>query len=108
MRIIAKKLIKAGELEKAIKLYEELVNLSRLEEGCVFYDLFQEDENPRILAVFEEWESKEALKRHQDSLHFKRIVPLLGELTEMKLDMSSYHKVIQEEGNTDLGMLKLF
>lgn len=94
MRIIAKKLIKEGELEKAIMLYEDLVSLSRLEEGCVFYDLFQDDENPRILAVFEEWESREALLHHQTSEHFKRIVPLLGELTEMKLDMSSYHKVI--------------
>ncbi|MGB4590169.1 MAG: putative quinol monooxygenase [Clostridiaceae bacterium] len=94
MRIIAKKLIKEGELEKAIKLYEELVSLSRLEEGCVFYDLFQDDENSRILAVFEEWENKGALQRHQESSHFKRIVPLIGELTEKKLEMSSYHKVI--------------
>ena len=94
MRIIAKKLIREGELEKAIMLYEELVSLSRLEEGCVFYDLFQDDANPRILAVFEEWENEEALIRHQTSLHFKRIVPLLGELTEMKLDMSAYHRVI--------------
>lgn len=94
MRIIAKKLIKDGELEKAIMLYEELVSQSRLEEGCVFYDLFQDDANPRILAVFEEWENKEALMRHQASSHFMRIVPLIAELTEMKLDMSAYHRVI--------------
>lgn len=71
MRIIAKKLIKEGELGKAVKLYEELVSLSRLEEGCVFYDLFQDDANPGILAVFEEWENEEALIRHQNSLQFK-------------------------------------
>ena len=50
-------MIKEGKVNDAIRLYEEMVELTRMEEGCICYDLFQDEENPRILAVFEEWSS---------------------------------------------------
>ena len=94
MRLIVKRMIKKGKVNDAIRLYEELVELSRMEDGCICYDLFQDEENLRILAVFEEWSSDETLAKHQETEHFKRLVPMITEITEERLEMGSYNKLI--------------
>lgn len=94
MKVIARKIIQEGTMETVLKLYDELVTLSRLEEGCISYELYQDKSNPLLLAVFEEWESKESLDKHKKSEHFTRIIPLLAELTAERLDFTMYEKLI--------------
>lgn len=94
MKVIARSLFKEGTTDKVLKLYEELITLSRLEDGCISYDLFHDKSNPLLLAVFEEWESKDALDKHVKTEHFTRIVPLLGEFVAERLDMTMYEKLI--------------
>lgn len=94
MKVIARKVIQEGTMEKVLKLYDELVTLSRLEEGCISYELYQDKSNPLLLAVFEEWENQESLDKHTKSEHFTRIVPLLNEFTAERLDFTMYDKLI--------------
>ncbi|MBI6872105.1 putative quinol monooxygenase [Clostridium aciditolerans] len=94
IKVVAKKLVNEGKVEEVIKLYEELVRETRKEEGCIKYELYQDEKDPRVLAVIEEWESKDALERHMNSEHFTRIVPMIGELAEKKKDMNIYNKLI--------------
>lgn len=94
MKVIARKIIQEGTMEKALKLYDELVTLSRLEKGCISYELYQDKSNPLLLAVFEEWENQDALDKHTKSEHFTRIVPLLNEFTAERLDFTMYDKLI--------------
>lgn len=94
IKVVAKKLIQEGKVEEVIKLYKELVEASRKEEGCIKYELYEDEKDSRILAVIEEWESKDALDKHMNSEHFTRLVPMIGELTEKKLDMNIYNKLI--------------
>lgn len=94
MKVIARKVIQEGTMEKVLKLYDELVTLSRLEEGCISYELYQDKSNPLLLAVFEEWENQESLDKHTKSEHFTRIVPLFNEFTAERLDFTMYDKLI--------------
>lgn len=94
MKVIARKVIQEGTMEKVLKLYDELVTLSRLEEGCISYELYQDKSNPLLLAVFEEWENQESLDKHTKSEHFTRIVPLLNEFTAERLGFTMYEKLI--------------
>ncbi|WML37445.1 putative quinol monooxygenase [Clostridium sp. OS1-26] len=94
IKVVAKKLVNEGKVEEVIKLYEELVRETRKEEGCIKYELYQDEKDPRVLAVIEEWESKDVLERHMNSEHFTRIVPMIGELAEKKKDMNIYNKLI--------------
>lgn len=94
MKLVVKKLIKEGKVEEVIKLYKELVDLSRKEEGCIAYELYQDEKDSRVLAVIEEWQSKDVLDKHTNSHHFTRLVPMISELTEKKLDMNVYNKLI--------------
>ena len=93
IKVIAKNLFKQGSIENALSLYEELVEKSRAEKGCLSYELFQDTENPCILTMLETWESKEYLKAHSESEHFKRIVPQLGKMREQH-EINVYVKVL--------------
>lgn len=94
IKVIAKKLVNEGQLQKVINLYEELAESSRKEEGCIKYELYQDDKDCNVLAVIEEWESNDALAKHKNSEHFVRIVPMIGNLTSKKVDMNTYKKLI--------------
>lgn len=49
-----------------------LVAPSRLEKGCLSYDLYQAQENPAIFVFYEHWESREDLENHLESAHCLR------------------------------------
>lgn len=70
-----------GELrEKAIALATELVELSLHDRGVIDYDLVGSLTNSDRLMIYETWESAEALQAHQQSEHFRRLVPRLKEI----------------------------
>ena len=94
MKMVVRRLIKEGQIDEVKKIYEELVTLTRKENGCISYRLFQDITNPRLLALIEEWKSDEALDLHLQTEHFKRLVPKLNELTEKKYDPEKYSQLI--------------
>lgn len=94
IRVVAKNFIKKDKVEEVLKIVKELVSETVKEEGCVKYELYQDVNESSILTMIEEWENKDVLMKHMNSEHFKRIVPMIGELSEKPGDMNVYHKVI--------------
>jgi quinol monooxygenase YgiN len=94
MRVIAKRLIKEGKSEELVRIYEQLVTLTRKEDGCVSYGLYRSQDDPRLFAVMEEWKDQASLDAHMQTEHFKTLVPKLNELTEVRYDMEKYDTVI--------------
>ena len=65
VRILAKE-------EKRELVRTELLKLiapTRAEEGCINYDLHQDNENPNLFLFFENWTSRELLQMHSKSAH---------------------------------------
>ena len=92
IKVVAKNKINVEKLETVLSMYEELVNSTRKEEGCIAYELYQDVEDPSVLTMIEEWEDKASLDRHMKTEHFMRIVPMVGEhVTKRALNI--YHKV---------------
>ena len=48
---------------------EKLVPLTLAEEGCVQYDLHQDNEDPTHFLFFENWESRELWQAHMSAPH---------------------------------------
>lgn len=94
IKVVARKSVNEGKIEEVINLYKQLVQATRKEEGCIKYELYQDEKDSTILAVIEEWESKDALNKHMKSEHFTRIVPMIGELTSKKADLNIYNKLV--------------
>lgn len=48
---------------------EKLVPATLAEEGCVQYDLHQDNENPAHFMFYENWDSRELWQAHMSSAH---------------------------------------
>lgn len=66
--------------ERVIKIVKELVVFSLRDKGCIDYDLYCSHTNDDRLMIIETWESREALKAHSETDHFKRLVPEMKKL----------------------------
>jgi quinol monooxygenase YgiN len=58
-----------GKEDDLRQVLESLVAPTRLEDGCLRYDLFHDVEDPSKFTFIEEWTSAEALAKHGRSPH---------------------------------------
>ena len=88
IKVLARINLKPGSWEKAAPLFRELVEETRKEEGCIEYTLFIDSADENKCCMVETWASEEALAAHGKSEHFTRIIPLFGELTDGRGEMT--------------------
>ena len=85
--------VKAGVTTAQVKaLTDELVGLSRKDEGNKGYDLFESTTQPGVFLFCETWADKACLTRHARSEHFTRIVPELEKLTDGGLSIEQFER----------------
>jgi quinol monooxygenase YgiN len=48
---------------------EKLIPITRGEEGCIQYDLHQDNENPAHFLFYENWESRDLWQAHMNAPH---------------------------------------
>lgn len=48
-----------------------IIEPTRAEQGCLNYDLHQDNENPAHFFFYENWESRDLWQAHMDSEHLK-------------------------------------
>ncbi len=61
---------KEGSEAKMKELLTAMVAPSKIEEGCIFYEIFQYKNNPRKFMAYESWENEVALNGHKSSAHY--------------------------------------
>lgn len=93
IKIVAVNHLKEGMRDKFIKTAQELIKKSREEEWNISYSLFEDIKNPNVLTFIEEWKDMEAIEFHNNTEHFKRIVPLLAEFKEGASNVTLYKEV---------------
>ncbi|MFK7812153.1 MAG: putative quinol monooxygenase [Maribacter sp.] len=69
LTLIAKILAKAEKRELVKSELLKLIAPTRAEEGCINYDLHQDNENPNLFIFHENWESKTLLEKHLANNH---------------------------------------
>ena len=62
---------KEGSEAKMKELLTAMVEPSKVEDGCIFYDIFQYENNPRKFMAVESWRDEKALDGHKASAHYK-------------------------------------
>ncbi|WRS28517.1 putative quinol monooxygenase [Oscillospiraceae bacterium MB08-C2-2] len=94
IKVTAEFVLKAGAYEKAISIANELIKLTRLEKGCVAYDLAKSNDDENVLVMFETWESQAALQKHSASAHFAALVPEFAALCSVAPAIKTFTQVI--------------
>ena len=68
--------VKAEADAKQVKqIAQQLIEQSRLENGCISYDLFQSSSSQNCLMFCETWSDKEAFNAHLNTKHYTSIMP---------------------------------
>lgn len=49
----------------------KLIEITRAEDGCVNYDLHQDNNNPAHFLFFENWQSRELWQKHMENTHLQ-------------------------------------
>ncbi|MCD6433327.1 MAG: antibiotic biosynthesis monooxygenase [Sulfurimonas sp.] len=61
---------KEDSVEKMKELLTAMVVPSKAEDGCLLYDIYQYENNPRKFMAVETWRDEEALDGHKASEHY--------------------------------------
>ena len=62
---------KDGCEDKMKELLSAMVKPSKAEDGCIFYDIFQYENNRKKFMAVETWRDEKALDGHKASAHYK-------------------------------------
>ncbi|NIV36273.1 MAG: antibiotic biosynthesis monooxygenase, partial [Anaerolineae bacterium] len=78
----------------ALKLVQALACASRKEAGCLAYEVYLQADEPRVIMVWQQWSSLDALELHFGSDHvdaFLDAIPDMidGEVMSARYDVSS-------------------
>ena len=92
IKIVATNYIKKDKKDDFLKLAKDLILESRKEAGCIAYDIYESIDG-KCLTFIEEWKDEEAIKSHNNSNHFKTIVPKLAEFLDSGNDVVLYKKI---------------
>ena len=69
LTIVAKVLAKAEKRELVKQELLKLIETTRAEEGCINYDLHQDNENENLFLFHENWESRALWQTHMNNTH---------------------------------------
>ena len=71
LTIVARILAKAEKTELVRSELLKLIEVTRAEEGCINYDLHQDNKNPNLFLFYEKWESRELWQKHMGNAQLK-------------------------------------
>ena len=69
LTIIANIHAKADKIDLVKTELQKLIDITRAEDGCVQYDLHQDNENPAHFLFYENWTSRELWQTHMNAPH---------------------------------------
>ncbi len=69
LTIIAKVVVKEDSVDVVKGEMSKVVEATRKEEGCINYDLHQDNEASHIFIFYENWSTKALWEKHMESAH---------------------------------------
>lgn len=91
--VVARFTIHAEKAEEFARVANEhLVAPSQQEQGCIRYELWQDNEDPTIFAMVEEWESNEDLDAHLAGSRNRSGGPNMGDYMTGPPEMRRFSK----------------
>lgn len=71
LTIVANIKVKADKVAQVKEALLKLIDITRAEEGCINYDLHQDNNNEAHFLFYETWESRELWLAHMENKHLQ-------------------------------------
>ena len=90
LRVVAHITAKPDTVDETKKVLLGLIEPTRAEEGCVTYELLQNNADPTDLTFVEEWSGDGALDAHLATPHIQKALEPFGDLLAAPPDIRRY------------------
>ena len=90
LRVVAHLTAKPDKVEETRAALTTLIHPTRAEEGCIRYELMQNNADPSDFTFVEEWSSDEALDAHLQTDHINLLVSRAEDLLAAPPDIRRY------------------
>lgn len=88
--VTAKITAKPGERNNIILKAKDLIESTRLESGCISYNLYTSTEDDDVLIMLEQWKNQDVLDSHMQTKHFKAFGEAVEDILAGELDINIY------------------
>ena len=91
IRVNVQIIVKEENRAELLEVLNVLATNSRIEAGCLAYDVYENVSTEEKLFIFETWENEEFLKMHQQTSHYVSKSPQLRKLAlDVKVEKFIY------------------
>ena len=91
--VVVEEKIKDGQNAAFAEYMREMIALTKEEDGCIAYDLYEAVDGSKKCVMVELWENKEKLDAHMESEHFKRLIPPAEEFKAEPSNIRVFNKL---------------
>ncbi|HEM8291611.1 putative quinol monooxygenase [Providencia vermicola] len=92
IRIVATIIAKDNEVEFVKLATKSLVEPSNRDEGCLQYELHQDNANPNTFIFFEIWKDQQSLDKHNATQHLQDVIKRIEDKIDL-LDVKLISKI---------------
>jgi quinol monooxygenase YgiN len=93
LTVVAEMKAQAGKEKDLREALLACIDPTRIEEGCVQYDLHESTEIPGHFIFYENWTSREALDRHLATPHLERLKSLIPSLVDGEVRILTLNRI---------------
>ena len=93
LTIVANIQAKADKIELVKAELQKLIEITRAEDGCIQYDLHQDNEDPAHFMFYEIWESRDLWQNHMNAPHLAAYMAATDGAVE-KFTLNEISKVV--------------
>lgn len=90
LKVVAHLISKPDTIDKAREVLLGLIEPTQAEDGCIVYELFQNNSDPTEFTFVEEWINDAALDAHLESPHLINAKIKLSDLLATEPDIRRY------------------
>lgn len=94
LRVVARVIALPNQVERLKEVLTALVEPTRQEPGCLWYELLQNQQEPTDFTFVEEWENQDYLNAHLNSEHLKKAKNQLPGLVARDPDIRCYDLIL--------------
>lgn len=92
IRIVATIIAKSNEVEFVKSATKSIVEPSNRDEGCIQYELHQDNNDLNTFVFFERWQDQESLDKHNQTPHLKEFIERIKDKIDL-LDVKLMRKI---------------
>ena len=91
--IVARGNAKPDQVEKVKKILTSLMESTRLETGCLRYDVMQNQNDPTDFTTIEEWSDQGSVDSHFETSHFLKAMDQMAGLLSLDPEIRYYQPI---------------